>query len=106
MKVADVRSGYGEGRALNAKPALAAGLVDRIETFDAMAARLVKGGGRLGRPSANDELAAGHVAIIERPEPEPEPPAPPDADEEPTVDAAAPAEYYRRRAAIRDRGRQ
>jgi len=37
----DVRSGYGEGRALGAKDALAAGLIDRIATFDETLSRLV-----------------------------------------------------------------
>ncbi len=35
VSVADVRGGYGEGRALTAKDALKAGLIDRIGTMDA-----------------------------------------------------------------------
>jgi len=38
---AEVRSGYGEGRALRAKDAKAAGLIDRIDTMDATLGRLV-----------------------------------------------------------------
>jgi capsid assembly protease len=38
--VKDVRSGYGEGRVLNAKRSVDAKLVDRIETIDQTAARL------------------------------------------------------------------
>ena len=38
---AEVRSGYGEGRALGAKDAKAAGLIDRIDTMDATLGRLV-----------------------------------------------------------------
>jgi signal peptide peptidase SppA len=34
VNVADVKGGYGEGRALSAKDALKAGLIDRIATFD------------------------------------------------------------------------
>jgi signal peptide peptidase SppA len=34
VSVADVRNGYGEGRALSAKDAKAAGLIDKIATFD------------------------------------------------------------------------
>jgi signal peptide peptidase SppA len=34
VSVADVRNGYGEGRALSAKDAKAAGLIDTIATFD------------------------------------------------------------------------
>ena len=37
---ADVRDGYGEGRALNAKQAKAAGLIDRIATMDETLTRL------------------------------------------------------------------
>jgi len=38
---ADVRNGYGEGRALDAKEAKAAGLIDRIATMDETLGRLV-----------------------------------------------------------------
>ena len=44
--VADVRGGYGEGRMLIAKPAKAAGLIDRIGTLDETVARLTRSGGR------------------------------------------------------------
>ena len=37
----DVRKGFGEGRALPAKDALAAGLIDKIGTFDETVARLL-----------------------------------------------------------------
>jgi signal peptide peptidase SppA len=40
VKQADVKSGYGEGRVLNAKAALAVGLVDRVETIGETVARL------------------------------------------------------------------
>lgn len=40
VKQADVKGGYGEGRTLNAKDALAAGLIDRIETIGETTARL------------------------------------------------------------------
>ncbi len=40
-KVADVRGGYGEGRALDAKDALAAGMIDRIATVEETLQRLV-----------------------------------------------------------------
>jgi signal peptide peptidase SppA len=43
---AAVREGYGQGRVLLAKPALAAGMVDRIETLDQTIARLMKPQGR------------------------------------------------------------
>lgn len=43
VAVADVRDGYGEGRALTAKAALAAGLVDRIDTLEATIKRLTVG---------------------------------------------------------------
>src|SRR5206468_2694708 len=41
VSVADVRNGYGQGRALDAKDALKAGLIDRIATMDATIGRLV-----------------------------------------------------------------
>jgi len=41
VSAADVRSGYGEGRALGAKDAKAAGLIDRIATMDETLGRLV-----------------------------------------------------------------
>lgn len=45
---AAVRAGYGEGAALSAVDAKAAGLIDRIETFDQTLARLVGRSGRAG----------------------------------------------------------
>ena len=47
VSVADVKNGYGQGRALDAKAAKAAGLVDRIEMFDDTLARV------LGRSGAS-----------------------------------------------------
>ncbi len=41
VSVSDVRNGYGEGRALDAKAAKAAGLIDRIATMDDTIGRLV-----------------------------------------------------------------
>jgi signal peptide peptidase SppA len=49
---AEVRNGYGEGRALGAKDAKAAGLVDRIATMDETLGRLV------GRPPAAGGMRA------------------------------------------------
>jgi capsid assembly protease len=40
VKAADVKNGYGEGLVLNAKRALAANLIDRVETIGETAARL------------------------------------------------------------------
>lgn len=42
VKASDVRDGFGEGRALRADAAKAAGLVDRIETLDETLARVLK----------------------------------------------------------------
>lgn len=42
VDVASVRNGYGEGHVLDAKAALAAGMVDRIATLDETLARVVK----------------------------------------------------------------
>ncbi len=46
VSASDVRSGYGEGRALTAKDAKAAGMIDRIATLDETLARLTSPGGR------------------------------------------------------------
>ncbi|OFW37644.1 MAG: hypothetical protein A3J29_06110 [Acidobacteria bacterium RIFCSPLOWO2_12_FULL_67_14b] len=82
VPVADVRKGYGEGRALSAVDAQAAGLIDRIATFDETLARLVGRGSRAGagmraavesvssaaadgRVLAGDELAEATAAVAE-----------------------------------------
>jgi signal peptide peptidase SppA len=57
-KVADVRAGYGEGRVLNAKRALDANLVDRIETTGETVARL-SSRSRGGTALAQAEAEAG-----------------------------------------------
>lgn len=41
--VDDVRGGFGEGRVLTAKRAVEAGMADRVDTFEATVARMVKG---------------------------------------------------------------
>jgi signal peptide peptidase SppA len=61
---ADVRNGYGEGRAVGAKAALALGLVDRIDTLDATLARLA-GRRRQGGASAELEHEPLHAAAAE-----------------------------------------
>jgi signal peptide peptidase SppA len=50
----NVKANYGKGRVLDAAAALAAGMVDRVETFDATIARLQKAGsaGSTGRAAA------------------------------------------------------
>lgn len=60
---ADVRGGYGEGRALTAKDAKAAGLIDRIATVDETLARLTGRAPALVRAEGDAvELAALHEA--------------------------------------------
>lgn len=61
VPVASVRDGYGEGRALSAKSALEAGLVDRIETLDAVIKRLSRGSasGAGGRAELEDVVLEG-----------------------------------------------
>jgi len=54
VSASDVRSGYGEGRALTAKDALKAGLIDRIATMDETLARLT------GRKLAAGGMRAEH----------------------------------------------
>ena len=42
MKASEVRGGFGEGRVLTAKDAVAEGLADRVDTFEATISRLTK----------------------------------------------------------------
>lgn len=46
VKTSVVRSGYGEGRMLMSKQALAEGMVDRIDTLEGVVRRALNGGGR------------------------------------------------------------
>jgi signal peptide peptidase SppA len=50
---ADVKKNFGQGRCLDAEAALAAGMVDRIETFDQTLARLQKGAAATSTSSSN-----------------------------------------------------
>jgi len=61
VSVADVRNGFGEGRALNAKDALKAGLITSIGTMDATIGRLVgkSSGGLKAVWKEEDEPFAG-----------------------------------------------
>jgi ClpP class serine protease len=61
VTAAAVRSGYGEGRALTADRAKAAGLVDRIDTFDGAIRRLATG--RVTTRPTSALEAAGGVAL-------------------------------------------
>lgn len=55
VKVADVRDGYGEGRMLSAKRALAAGMIDRIDTLEGTVSRALRGGaGAAGKRATTD----------------------------------------------------
>lgn len=53
VKVSDVRDGFGEGRVVGAKQAVALGMVDRVGTFSETAARL-NGNGRARRAIGAD----------------------------------------------------
>jgi ClpP class serine protease len=55
VKQADVKAGYGEGRVMNAKDALAAGLVDRVETLGEAASRLARRGAETSTARAEAE---------------------------------------------------
>jgi capsid assembly protease len=52
VKPSEVRAGYGEGRTVVAKAALEQGMVDRIETFDQVVARLSRTPARRSRPTS------------------------------------------------------
>jgi signal peptide peptidase SppA len=61
VSVADVKNGYGQGAALNAKDALAAGLIDRIATMDDTIGRLV---GRKASGSLRAEDPAPALVVL------------------------------------------
>ena len=63
VSVSDVKGGYGEGRALDAKAAKAAGLVDRIGTMDETLGRIV-GRTPAGRLRAELPAAALAAALV------------------------------------------
>ena len=66
---AAVRGGYGEGRALSAKAALTAGVIDRIATWDETLARLAgRKGTTAGMRAAGDEPAIQAGPIDEDPD--------------------------------------
>ncbi len=89
---ADVRKGYGEGRALSAKDAKAAGLVDRIATMDDTLARLAgrSSGGMRADVALGNRLAADdeYADAIEA------------AGDDPVLTAEAEAELARSAAAL------
>jgi len=72
VPVADVRGGYGKGRSLRAIEALAAGLIDGIETVPHLLARLARGErmARTARVAASEPapipLVADDVAALDR----------------------------------------
>jgi signal peptide peptidase SppA len=61
VNVSDVKGGYGEGRALGARDALKAGLIDRIATFDETLARAT--GKRSGMRA--DQLETSPLVAVE-----------------------------------------
>lgn len=74
VKAIDVRNGYGEGRVLTAKAALAAGMVDRVDTLEGTLRRLgAQNVGMDGKPRAGAlpnrpaaaaaDLAPGPIAL-------------------------------------------
>lgn len=63
VSVSAVRAGYGEGRALTAKDALSAGLINRISTMDDVIEELC--GGSIGQGRAAVESTPELVAMIE-----------------------------------------
>ena len=67
VSAADVRKGYGEGRALSAKDAKAAGLIDRIATMDEVIGKLVgrKSSGGMRAAIAAQALAEGREMTAE-----------------------------------------
>lgn len=71
VSASDVRAGFGQGRVVLAKDAKAAGLIDRIDTFDNAVARLAQGSVRM-RPLNALAAATGQayrVAAVATPPP-------------------------------------
>lgn len=64
VKASAVRSGYGEGRILTAKDALAAGMVDRVATLDETIARVTKSPPAPGRASAVTVAYEGTAEVM------------------------------------------
>jgi signal peptide peptidase SppA len=97
-----IRSGYGQGRVLTAERALAAGLVDRVETVDEALERLVAetpvsaqtraNAGAASVLSSTTSTSSGGTAVVEpttADEPDPEPVAAESADDPEAAEAAA-----------------
>lgn len=57
VATSDVKGGYGEGKALSAKDALAAGLVDRIATMDDVIGGLIGRTSRAGMRAEDEDVA-------------------------------------------------
>jgi len=76
-----VRSGFGQGRTVMAEPALAAGMVDRIDTLENTIGRLARGEITTGRAQAltTRVVVAEAVGGHELEEPAPPAPEPPEA---------------------------
>lgn len=67
VKVEDVTGGFGEGRVVTAKTALAAGMIDDIDTIDAVISQELHGAELSGnRPAATG--ARGHLRAVARPD--------------------------------------
>ncbi len=99
VTAADVRGGFGEGRLLYGKAAVAAGLADRVDTFDNALGGMLRGkyprkaGARAEdiaiRPQSADAVPPEAVdAVTTLLSPDPDPGPPPAADTASTADAA------------------
>lgn len=65
VSASDVKTGYGEGRALTGPEAKKAGLVDRIETFDGVLGRLVGRKAPAGMRAESEEGALVAAAVTD-----------------------------------------
>jgi signal peptide peptidase SppA len=66
VNASDVKGGYGEGRVLTAKDAKAAGLIDRIATFDETLSRVTGRSSSAMRAETNPREDAGSLRRLER----------------------------------------
>lgn len=67
VAASEVRNGYGEGRALTARQALATGLADRVESYEATVTRLTGADAPSGRQVAEDRRAETRALQLAHP---------------------------------------
>lgn len=91
--VANVRENFGQGRTLSAPAALAAGMIDRVETFDQTVARMLRGQVASRKASAENPFVPIPSAATSAPSTDSVPAVPETVQhDEPGANAAVPVE--------------